>query len=107
VSEGRKEKAMPNKDPCDSQYTIWIIIITFSIWGGVVRYLIRINHQKKQPNWIGVISQIIISGFTGLLGGLLSVESGTSYYMTLFFSGLFGAMGNSAINYLWRRFFPP
>lgn len=25
---------MPDKDPYDSQYSIWIIIIIFSVWGG-------------------------------------------------------------------------
>ncbi|MFW5394095.1 hypothetical protein V1951_22825, partial [Yersinia sp. 2544 StPb PI] len=34
-------------------------------------------------------------------------ESGASYYMTFIFSGLFGAMGSTALSYIWRRFFNP
>ncbi|EJY9568800.1 phage holin family protein, partial [Klebsiella aerogenes] len=78
----------------------------FSVWGGLVRYLIRTNYQNKKWSWVEFFSQLVISGFTGLLGGIISIENGASHYMTLFFSGLFGAMGSAALTYFWKRFFP-
>lgn len=51
-----------------------------------------------------VSSQIVISSFTGLLGGLLSFETGSSSYMTFAIAGLFGSLGSTALHYLWRRF---
>ncbi|HGH4633448.1 TPA: phage holin family protein, partial [Enterobacter kobei] len=43
------------------------------------------------------------SGFTGLIGGLISVESGLSLYMILVTSGISGAMGSVALTYFWER----
>lgn len=98
---------MIDKEPEGSKNLIWIAICFFSIWGGLVRYLIRASSQEIQLSWLGFISQIFISGFTGLLGGLLCLESGASYYMTLFLSGLFGAMGSAGLNFLLKRVFTP
>lgn len=50
-----------------------------------------------------VFFQIIISGFTGLLGGLLSFEVGSSIYITFVTAGLFGAIGSSSIELIANR----
>ncbi|CAI2000903.1 Uncharacterised protein [Serratia quinivorans] len=98
---------MIDKGPEGPKNIIWIAICFFSIWGGLVRYLIRANSHEIQLSWFGFISQILISGFTGLLGGLLCLETGASYYMTFFLSGLFGAMGSAGLNLLLKRFSAP
>ncbi|MBV6694746.1 phage holin family protein [Serratia quinivorans] len=97
---------MSSKEPTDPDFCLWIVMMLLSAWGGLVKYLIRINYQHQKWSWIEVTSQLIISGFTGLLGGILSIENGASNYMTLFFSGLFGAMGSAALTYFWQRLFP-
>lgn len=97
---------MSDKEPYDVDAGLWMIMSLFSAWGGLVRYLIGINYQNQKWSWVEVFSQLLISGFTGLLGGMLSIENGASHYMTLFFSGLFGAMGSSALTYFWKRLFP-
>lgn len=97
---------MSDKEPYNINASLWIIMSLFSAWGGLVRYLIRTNYQNKKWSWLEVFSQLIISGFTGLLGGMLSIDNGASNYMALFFSGLFGAMGSSALTYFWKRMFP-
>ena len=93
--------------PTDTQAISWLIIGAFSAWGGLVRYLIDRQQTQTMWSWLGVITQLVISSFTGLLGGLLSFESGVSSHMTFIVAGLFGALGRSALAYLWQRFFGP
>ncbi len=93
------------KTPSDAQVINWIIIGVFSAWGGLVRYLIDMHESVHKWSWMGVASQIVISSFTGLLGGLLSFENGASHYMTYAVSGLFGTMGSTALSYIWQRLF--
>ncbi|CNE17935.1 phage holin family protein [Yersinia nurmii] len=95
---------MTLKIPTDTQAITWLIIGIFSAWGGVVRYLMDMQGHRGSWSWMGIISQIIISSFTGLLGGLLSFENGSSHYMTFAIAGLFGTLGSTALSYLWRRF---
>ncbi|ELI7922731.1 MULTISPECIES: phage holin family protein [Yersinia] len=90
----------------DSQIVTWLIIGGLSAWGGLVRYLLDMKGKQGVWCWVGLLSQIIISSFTGLLGGLLSFENGVSAYMTFIVAGLFGTLGGTALSYLWQRFFP-
>lgn len=98
---------MSSKESNDPDLIFWVVMMLISAWGGVVKYLIRANYQNQKWSWVEVTSQVIISGFTGLLGGILSIEHGASNYMTLFFSGLFGAMGSATLTHFWQRLFPP
>jgi hypothetical protein len=47
---------------------------------------------------------MVVSGFTGVIGGLISIESGLSIYMILATAGISGAMGSVALTYFWERF---
>ncbi|HDT4584610.1 TPA: holin, partial [Escherichia coli] len=49
------------------------------------------------------LAQIVVSGFTGVIGGLISIESGFSIYMILATAGISGAMGSVALTYFWER----
>ncbi|MGT3355633.1 phage holin family protein [Yersinia enterocolitica] len=91
--------------PVDDFVLTWAIIGVLSAWGGLVRYILDTNNEEDEWSWAAVISQVIVSGFTGLIGGLLAFEGGISRYMTFAVAGLFGAMGNTALQYLWHRFF--
>ncbi|MFD0706268.1 phage holin family protein [Photorhabdus akhurstii] len=89
--------------PSDTQLIIWLIIGFIAAWGGLVRYLIDMQNKQYKWSWINVFCQLIISCFTGVLGGLLSFESGGSIYMTFAIAGLFGTTGSTGLNWLWRR----
>ncbi|AUH51662.1 holin [Chromobacterium sp. ATCC 53434] len=91
--------------PNNVQVATWVVIGGFSAWGGLVRYIIEVQGKNKAWDIVGLLSQIVVSGFTGLLGGLLSFENGGSHYFTLAIAGLFGTMGSAALAYLWNRFF--
>ena len=81
----------------------WIVVLVLACWGGLVRYLIDVKQNKATWSWINALAQIAVSGFTGVIGGLVSVESGLSLYMTLAAAGVSGAMGSVALTYFWER----
>lgn len=91
--------------PSNEIILVWLLIGTFSAWGGFVRYIIDNKSRNSDWNWGEVLEQIIISSFSGFLGGFIFFESGVGLYTTFALSGLFGTMGNSGIDYLRKRFF--
>ncbi|MFI8415486.1 phage holin family protein [Serratia sp. NPDC078593] len=94
---------MTFKDPNDAQLITWMLIGLVSTWGGVVRYIMDVKNNKGEWRWVGVFFQMVVSGFTGILGGLMSFEMGSSIYMTCAISGLFGAMGSGAIDVIVNK----
>ena len=80
----------------------WIVVLVLACWGGLVRYLIDVKQNKATWSWINALAQIAVSGFTGVIGGLVSVESGLSLYMILAAAGVSGAMGSVALTYFWE-----
>lgn len=97
---------MSLREPCEGNIITWLIIGAFSTWGGLVRYIMDTQNKQVKWSWMGVICQLVVSGFTGLTGGMLSVESGVSSYTTFIVAGLFGTMGSTALSYLWQRIVP-
>lgn len=81
----------------------WIVVLVLACWGGLVRYLVDVKQNKATWSWISALAQIAVSGFTGVIGGLVSVESGLSLYMILAAAGVSGAMGSVALTYFWER----
>lgn len=84
----------------------WIMDGFFSAWGGLVRFLMVSRGHKRKHLWVEAISQIIISSFTGFLGGLYSFESGNSPMMTLIMAGICSTLGSSLLHWLWRQIIP-
>lgn len=80
----------------------WLIVLALSCWGGWSDTLLTLS-RTRPPSWINALAQIAVSGFTGLIGGLISVESGLSLYMITVTSGISGAMGSVALTYFWER----
>ncbi len=94
---------MLDKEPNSLGLVQWLLLLLISIWGGVVRYIIDIKTKNRPWNWLSALMQILISGFTGLLGGLLSIDLNQSLYLTLFTTGVCGAMGSIVLSYFWQR----
>ncbi|MNH22906.1 hypothetical protein D3C79_827810 [compost metagenome] len=44
-----------------------------------------------------------MSGFTGVIGGLVSVESSLSLHMVFAVAGISGSMGSVALTFFWER----
>lgn len=81
----------------------WLVLLIIAGWGGLVRYLIDVKQSKATWSWINALAQIVVSGFTGVIGGLISIESGFRIYMILATAGISGAMGSVALTYFWER----
>lgn len=81
----------------------WLFLLGLACWGGIVRYLIDVKQNKASWSWINAFAQLAVSGFTGVISGLISIESGLSIYMTLAAAGVSGAMGSIALTYFWER----
>jgi hypothetical protein len=77
---------------------IVIFLIAVSFIGGAVNYCIEKKSKRKGKFGFGFIfSQVLVSGFTGFLGGLLCIEYHESPVMTLFISGVSGTIGSSLL----------
>ena len=67
--------------------TAWGVIFAISLYGGLARYIIDNKRNGYRWSWLGAIMQMMVSGFSGLMGGLLSVELNASFYYTVFAAG--------------------
>ncbi|AOM40189.1 phage holin family protein [Xenorhabdus hominickii] len=94
---------MPNKDPSSFELYQWLLLLLLSAWGGIVRYLIDLKTNNARWSWFGAFAQVAISGFTGLIGGFISLEAGLSLFLTYASAGMSGAMGSIALTYFWNR----
>jgi hypothetical protein len=94
-------KRMPDKESMAG--LSWLVLLGLACWGGLVRYLIDVKNNKATWSWVNALAQIAVSGFTGVIGGLISLEGGLSFYLILAASGVSGAMGSVALTYFWER----
>ncbi|MDG3467973.1 phage holin family protein [Klebsiella pneumoniae] len=78
----------------------WLVLLIIACWGGLVRYLIDVKQSKATWSLINALAQMVVSGFTGVIAGLVSIESGLSIYMILATAGISGAILD--VNYLGR-----
>lgn len=92
--------------PDNVQSVSWVVVGFFSAWGGLVRYLMDIRPGGRRWRWMAALSQVIISCFTGFLGGLYGYEMNSSSTMTLIIAGVCSTLGSSLLYRLWQRFWP-
>lgn len=63
-----------------------------------------VKSNKATWSWAAALAQIVVSSFTGLIGGIISMETGLSVNMAFVGAGLCGATGSVALTYFWERF---
>lgn len=80
----------------------WLTIGTFSVWGGIVRYLLERSIEGKE-SFNNLLSQLAVSGFSGFIGGLIIFESDGSYYLALISSGMSGFLGKKILHKLQKK----
>ena len=73
---------------------LWFIML--AAWGGTVNYITRLKngHQFK---WLELISEWMISAFSGLLTAYACAESELSWNVTAVMVGVAGHMGGQGI----------
>ena len=81
----------------------WLIVACFSVWGGFVRYLMDNASEDSRLSGRAIFKQIVISGFTGMIGGLYSYENKQSIYLVLITVGVSSTLGSSFLRWLWSR----
>lgn len=91
--------------PKENDVLLWCLIGLFSAWGGATRYILNTEKKKSKRRWIAMIFEIIISCFTGFIGGLLAMEYGSSDYIALVVAGLLGSMGGTGLKLLYQKVF--
>lgn len=89
--------------PDAGQSVPWVIIGVFSAWGGVVRYLMDLRDSGTRWRWTAMASRVVISGFTGFLGGLYGYEQHYGPLTALVMAGVSSTLGGSLLRWLWRR----
>ncbi len=82
---------------------MWVVILTIACWGGIVRYIIDTKKRQAIWRWTELLAQMIVSGFTGVMGGLLASGANISTYEIFAISGIFGSMGSLGLSYMWER----
>ncbi|EML7933746.1 phage holin family protein [Providencia rettgeri] len=95
---------MFDKEPNSFGLIQWVLLLIISMWGGVVRYISDVKTHKISWSWVAVSMQLVVSGFTGLIGGLGAIESGVSSYLILVSAGVTGAMGTMALDLFWSKY---
>ncbi|WP_455872375.1 phage holin family protein [Serratia proteamaculans] len=87
----------------NAQALSWLIVGFFSAWGGLVRYLMDISPAGAKWCGMAAMTQVVISSFTGFLGGFYSYEQHSSVLMTLVTAGVSSTLGGSLLRWVWRR----
>ena len=98
---GVEMKRMQDKE--GMTWLSWAIVAGIACWGGLVRYVIDLKQSKATWSWVNAILQVVVSGFTGIIGGLVSVESSLSLHMVFAVAGISGSMGSIALTFFWER----
>lgn len=80
----------------------WLPAIT-ALWGGTVGYLRQVQ-KGRAFKWLAMVMHLAVSGFSGMMFWLVSVEYGLSGPMSAVVTGMAGYMGGEAIQLLEERF---
>ena len=87
----------PNTTPQGSvDYFSLILALLFGLWGGVARYLNEVLQEKRQFHFFELWVSAMVSGFCGVLIGLLALHFAMEAYLVMFGAGMAGGIG-------WQR----
>ncbi|WP_333609340.1 phage holin family protein [Arsukibacterium sp.] len=75
----------------------WIWFIVLAIWGGTANYISRIRKNNMKFSTVELIGEWTISGFAGVVTGLLCMEYGMGMNMTFAMVAIAGHAGGRAI----------
>lgn len=78
----------------------------FSLWGGMVCYLLNRCFRAIAVIQFPLFSQLIISTFLGTLAGVFCQNIASSESVIQIVSGLAGAIGSNLLYWLWKCWFP-
>lgn len=82
------------------ELTVLVLGTFLAIIGGIVREIADSEDAHKHAECYGVLSQMFVGGFSGLMAGLLLIEYRTSYTLVLVGCMMSGYWGVGAIVYI-------
>ncbi len=82
----------------------WVWFILLAIWGGTANYLSRIRKENMKFSTIELIGEWTISGFAGVVTGLLCLEYQLGTHLTFALVAISGHAGGRAI-FLIEQFY--
>jgi hypothetical protein len=82
-----------------SLFDNWCGLVWFgaAIWGGTAGYVGKVKRLGKPFSLVELIGEWAISGFSGVITGLLCVSYGVDAYVTTAIAGVSGHMGSRTI----------
>lgn len=92
--------------------TCYVLFVLMAIWGGTAAYISRIKKSCKPFSLLELVGEWSISGFSGLVTGLLCHAYQVDFFITTAVVGISGHMGGRLIflveragaSYVQRRF---
>jgi len=92
----------PNTTPQGSvDYFSLILALLFGLWGGVARYLNEVLQEKRQFHFFELWVSAMVSGFCGVLIGLLALHFAMEAYLVMFGAGMAGGIGWQTVGWLF------
>ena len=82
--------------------TCYVLFVFMAVWGGTAAYMSRLKRSGSSFSLVELIGEWSISGFSGLVTGLICHAYGVDYYITLAAVGVSGHMGGRFIFLLER-----
>lgn len=83
---------------------IYATVLLMAAWGGIVAYILNVQRGYARPSYKRLFAQIMVSGFTGFISGLLALDKQLSLPLILGIAGLSGASGNVLLSLLKQKF---
>jgi hypothetical protein len=90
---------MPEKFT-DAAGWLWAAVAAFGAFGGFAKFLHEVSENRRRFSWAGLICYGVISGFCGMLFGLLAAWNDLGLYPILFSAGVAGGIGWGTLDLL-------
>jgi O-antigen/teichoic acid export membrane protein len=90
---------MPEK-VTESVNWLLVCLASFGMLAGIAKFLHEVSEERRRFTWLGLGSYAVISGFIGLLFGLIPLHYGLDIYAALFVSGSAGGIGWASLSIL-------
>ncbi len=101
---------MPYKSPENYSFITYLWVIGLSFWGGLSSYLYHRSIDGKPFSFFSLASDVIISGFVGILTFFICESNGFDSLLTAAFVGISAHMGTRALTlfqrYIIKKYFP-
>lgn len=84
---------MVNTDPLAQPLSVYLVVLTVAIIGGLVGYL----NKNAAKDWVQALIVVLTSGFTGFIVFCLCLVKQVDMAWTLIAVGVVGMMGKRAV----------